>query len=123
MRTHVTRDTRQIGFVLGVSGMAAATSFGTLMAGRVVVGLGVGFGIAADPVYKLVHCRGDRASTTVTPRVVKAVDPDVPRRRPSARYIAEIAPAAHRGALVTWAEIGVNVGIVGGFLAGCVPPL
>jgi MFS family permease len=35
-------------------------------------------------------------------------------------YIAEISPAAHRGELVTWSELALNVGIVLGFLSGIV---
>ncbi len=35
-------------------------------------------------------------------------------------YIAEISPAAHRGELVTWSEMALNVGIVLGFLSGIV---
>jgi MFS family permease len=35
-------------------------------------------------------------------------------------YIAEISPAAHRGELVTWSEVAINVGIVLGFLSGIV---
>ena len=55
------------------------------MVGRVFVGIGVGSGLAIDPVY-----------------------------------IAEISPAAHRGRLVTWSEIALNVGIVFGFASGAV---
>lgn len=33
-------------------------------------------------------------------------------------YISEISPAKHRGELVTWSEIGVNVGILLGFSTG-----
>ena len=35
-------------------------------------------------------------------------------------YISEIAPAEHRGRLVTWAEIGINVGLVLGFCSGLI---
>lgn len=35
-------------------------------------------------------------------------------------YIAEISPAAHRGHLVTWSEVALNVGIVFGFLSGII---
>jgi len=35
-------------------------------------------------------------------------------------YIAEISPAAHRGQLVTWSEMAINVGVVLGFLSGIV---
>jgi Sugar (and other) transporter len=35
-------------------------------------------------------------------------------------YISEISPAKHRGELVTWSEIGINVGIVLGFINGLV---
>jgi MFS family permease len=35
-------------------------------------------------------------------------------------YIAEISPAAHRGELVTWSEMALNVGIVLGFFSGIV---
>jgi len=37
-----------------------------------------------------------------------------------ALYIAELAPAAQRGALVTWSEIGTNLGILIGFAANLV---
>ena len=33
-------------------------------------------------------------------------------------YIAEVSPAAHRGELVTWSEMALNVGIVLGFFSG-----
>jgi MFS family permease len=33
-------------------------------------------------------------------------------------YIAEISPAKHRGELVTWSEIAINVGLVLGFSTG-----
>ena len=49
------------------------------------VGIGVGFGLAIDPLY-----------------------------------ISEMSPAAHRGQLVTWSEMAINVGIVLGFLTGLV---
>ena len=35
-------------------------------------------------------------------------------------YISEMSPAAHRGQLVTWSEMAINVGIVLGFLTGLV---
>eukprot|EP00538_Stauroneis_constricta_P013176 CAMPEP_0119551002 /NCGR_PEP_ID=MMETSP1352-20130426/4407_1 /TAXON_ID=265584 /ORGANISM="Stauroneis constricta, Strain CCMP1120" /LENGTH=568 /DNA_ID=CAMNT_0007597005 /DNA_START=199 /DNA_END=1905 /DNA_ORIENTATION=- len=38
-------------FILGVLLMASAQSYGALMAGRTLVGLGVGFGLAIDPLY------------------------------------------------------------------------
>jgi len=72
-----------VGFVIGVLIMATAPNYGMLMFGRVFVGLGVGFGLAIDPLY-----------------------------------ISEIAPAPHRGRLVTWSEIAINVGIVFGFSTG-----
>ena len=70
-------------FIAGVATLALARGFGTLMLGRALVGVGVGFGQAQDPIY-----------------------------------IAEIAPPAHRGRLVTWCEIGTNVGILFGFACG-----
>ena len=72
-----------VGFEIGVLTMVLSRSFAVLMAGRALVGLGVGFGFAVDPVY-----------------------------------IAEIAPPAMRGRLVTWSEIATNVGILAGFLCG-----
>jgi len=50
-----------------------------------ILGLGVGFGLAIDPLY-----------------------------------ISEMTPAAHRGELVTWSEMAINVGLVLGFLSGIV---
>lgn len=35
-------------------------------------------------------------------------------------YIAEITPAEHRGELVTWSEIAINIGIVFGFSMGLI---
>jgi MFS family permease len=72
-----------VSFIVGLIIMALANSFEILMFGRVFVGLGVGFGLAIDPLY-----------------------------------IAEISPAAHRGELVTWSEMALNVGLVLGFSAG-----
>jgi MFS family permease len=65
--------------------MAIADSYTILMVGRFFIGLGVGFGLAIDPLY-----------------------------------IAEVTPASHRGELVTWSEIGTNVGILLGFFSGVV---
>jgi len=74
-----------INFILGVLIMATAGGFGALMVGRFFLGIGVGFGLAIDPLY-----------------------------------ISEMSPAAHRGRLVTWSEMAINVGIVLGFLSGIV---
>jgi sugar porter (SP) family MFS transporter len=60
--------------------MALSKSYALLLFGRFFVGVGVGIGLAIDPLY-----------------------------------IAEISPAKHRGQLVTWSEIAINVGIVIGF--------
>jgi sugar porter (SP) family MFS transporter len=72
-------------FILGIIIMACAWSYPVIMFGRVFVGLGVGFGLAIDPLY-----------------------------------ISEMSPAAHRGELVTWSEMAINVGIVLGFAAGLI---
>jgi len=69
-----------IAFIAGCIIMAAAPTYGMLMFGRCFVGLGVGTGLAIDPMY-----------------------------------ISEVTPAKHRGQLVTWSEIALNVGIVLGF--------
>lgn len=69
-----------IGFIIGCVIMAVSNSYGLLLFGRLFVGIGVGTGLAIDPLY-----------------------------------IAEVTPARHRGALVTWSEIALNVGIVLGF--------
>ncbi|GAX25840.1 hypothetical protein FisN_6Hh122 [Fistulifera solaris] len=67
-------------FIIGSIIQTTTGSYGLLMFGRVFVGLGVGFGLALDPIY-----------------------------------IAEITPAKHRGELVTWSEISLNIGLVLGF--------
>lgn len=64
------------GFILGRTVMACSQSYATLMMGRTLVGLGVGVGLAIDPLY-----------------------------------IAEVTPASHRGELVTWSEIALNVSV------------
>ncbi|KAG7361010.1 D-xylose-proton symporter [Nitzschia inconspicua] len=74
-----------LAFIIGLIIMACANGFAVLMLGRFFVGLGVGFGLAIDPLY-----------------------------------IAEVSPAAHRGELVTWSEMAINVGIVLGFFSGIV---
>ena len=35
-------------------------------------------------------------------------------------YISEITPASHRGEIVTWSEIAINVGVVLGFCSGII---
>ncbi|KAL3941283.1 MAG: hypothetical protein SGBAC_004331 [Bacillariaceae sp.] len=70
-------------FIFGVIVMGVSHSYLVLMMGRLLVGLGVGFGLAIDPIY-----------------------------------IAEVTPPQFRGELVTWSEIGINVGIVLGFATG-----
>lgn len=74
-----------IGFIFGTVIQSGAGGYASLMLGRSFVGLGVGFGLAVDPVY-----------------------------------ISEISQAAHRGQLVTWSEIAVNIGILLGFISGLV---
>lgn len=72
-----------VGFIVGLLVQAFANDYIILMIGRAIVGLGVGVGLAIDPMY-----------------------------------ISEISPAKHRGMLVTWSEVGINVGIVMGFSMG-----
>jgi sugar porter (SP) family MFS transporter len=74
-----------VGFIIGLFIMAMSSSYGLLLFGRTFVGLGVGIGLAIDPLY-----------------------------------IAELSPAKHRGRLVTYSEIALNVGIVLGFSSGLV---
>mmetsp|Transcript_101168 Transcript_101168/g.151539 ORF Transcript_101168/g.151539 Transcript_101168/m.151539 type:complete len:522 (-) Transcript_101168:198-1763(-) len=74
-----------ISFIIGLVIMSLAGGYTVLMIGRVFVGLGVGFGLAIDPLY-----------------------------------IAEVSPAAHRGEMVTWSEMALNLGIVLGFFSGIV---
>ena len=69
-------------FIVGVTLMASAPSYGPLLLGRVITGIGTGFGFAIDPLY-----------------------------------ISEISPKHYRGRLVTASEIGLNVGIILGFVA------
>jgi len=70
-------------FIFGTIIQSGANGYIALMLGRAFVGLGVGFGLAVDPMY-----------------------------------IGEISTACHRGQLVTWSEIGINIGIVAGFSSG-----
>ncbi|CAB9501468.1 Facilitated trehalose transporter Tret1 [Seminavis robusta] len=71
------------GFLNGLIIMAIGQTYGQILAGRILVGIGCGVGFAVDPLY-----------------------------------ISEIAPAKHRGELVTWSDIGINVGVVLGFSTG-----
>lgn len=72
-------------FIVGIVITSTAGGYSALMVGRFFLGIGVGFGLAIDPLY-----------------------------------ISEMTPAAHRGQLVTWSEMAINVGIVLGFLSGIV---
>lgn len=72
-----------VGFILGILIMIVSNSYEILLFGRAFVGLGLGIGLAVDPMY-----------------------------------IAEISPAQHRGKLVTYSEIALNLGIVFGFSTG-----
>jgi MFS family permease len=72
-----------VGFLIGITIMVFSKSYEVLLVGRFFVGLGVGVGLAIDPLY-----------------------------------IAEVTPAKHRGELVTWSEIFLNIGIVLGFSTG-----
>lgn len=68
--------------IVGLAVAVTSQGFAALMLGRVVVGAGVGLGLALDPLY-----------------------------------IAEISPADQRGMLVSYSEVGINVGITLGFVS------
>ncbi|KAL7572387.1 hypothetical protein ACA910_021597 [Epithemia clementina (nom. ined.)] len=72
-----------VSIIIGIIITVIAQDYAGLMAGRLLVGLGIGVGLAIDPLY-----------------------------------IAEVTPAEHRGELVTWSEIAMNVGVVFGFSTG-----
>ncbi|XP_020524643.1 probable polyol transporter 4 isoform X2 [Amborella trichopoda] len=69
-------------FQSGAALMAMAPSFTILMVGRLLAGIGIGFGVMIAPVY-----------------------------------IAEISPAVTRGALTSFPEIFINVGILLGYVS------
>ncbi|MQM03001.1 hypothetical protein Taro_035772 [Colocasia esculenta] len=69
-------------FQSGAAVMAFAPSFGVLMMGRLMAGVGIGFGVMIAPVY-----------------------------------IAEISPAVARGALTSFPEIFINLGILLGYIS------
>ncbi|CAN6455880.1 unnamed protein product [Victoria cruziana] len=69
-------------FQSGAAIMAVAPSFGFLMVGRLLAGIGIGFGVMIAPVY-----------------------------------IAEISPAITRGALTSFPEIFINLGILLGYVS------
>ncbi|XP_002984640.2 probable polyol transporter 4 [Selaginella moellendorffii] len=68
-------------FFLGAGVMGLTPNFGILLGGRIVAGIGVGFGLMIAPVYT-----------------------------------AELAPAASRGALVSFPETFINLGILLGYI-------
>ena len=70
-------DVAAVSVIIGLVISASSQEYLQLMVGRLFVGLGVGFGLAIDPLY-----------------------------------IAEIAPAEHRGRLSCWSEFAINVGIL-----------
>lgn len=74
--------TAQLCEVVGIIVVCSSERFLDLMAGRLIIGAGVGVGMAIDPLY-----------------------------------IAEAAPASHRGALTSWSEFAINFGIMLGFAA------
>ena len=69
-------------FFLGSLTLASSSTFGMLLLGRALLGLGVGTGLSIDPLY-----------------------------------ISEISPPAHRGLLVSWSEVSINLGIIAGFVS------
>lgn len=69
-------------FQMGAAIMAFAPSFSILMVGRLLAGVGIGFGVMIAPVY-----------------------------------IAEISPAVARGALTSFPEIFINLGILLGYIS------
>eukprot|EP00268_Persea_americana_P027944 TRINITY_DN27180_c0_g1_i1.p1 TRINITY_DN27180_c0_g1~~TRINITY_DN27180_c0_g1_i1.p1 ORF type:complete len:519 (+),score=91.35 TRINITY_DN27180_c0_g1_i1:273-1829(+) len=69
-------------FQTGTAIMACAPSFPILMVGRLLAGVGIGFGVMIAPVY-----------------------------------IAEISPAVARGALTSFPEIFINLGILLGYIS------
>ncbi|XP_068652194.1 probable polyol transporter 4 [Aristolochia californica] len=69
-------------FQTGAVIMAAAPSFAVLMVGRLLAGVGIGFGVMIAPIY-----------------------------------IAEISPAVARGALTSFPEIFINLGILLGYVS------
>jgi MFS family permease len=102
-----------VSFIVGLVVMALANGYTMLMIGRVFVGLGVGFGLAVCYFCLLIVCFTMDAFICSIGFVIFLVQIDP-------LYIAEISPAAHRGELVTWSELALNVGIVLGFLSGIV---
>ena len=72
-------------FLFGSIIQSVSTTFPILLFGRMYIGLGVGTGLAVNPLY-----------------------------------IAEVTPAAHRGQMVTWIEIAMNIGLVLGFATGVI---
>lgn len=71
----------QVFVIVGIAAVSFSQGFPELLAGRIIMGVGVGIGFSIDPLY-----------------------------------IAEVAPAAHRGEFTSWCEVAVNVGITLGFL-------
>ncbi|XP_077241719.1 major facilitator superfamily protein [Tasmannia lanceolata] len=69
-------------FQIGAGIMAFAPSFTVLMVGRLLAGVGIGFGVMIAPVY-----------------------------------IAEISPSVSRGALTSFPEIFINIGILLGYIS------
>ncbi|KAH7864888.1 hypothetical protein Vadar_013420 [Vaccinium darrowii] len=69
-------------FQTGAAIMALAPSFTILMVGRLLAGIGIGFGVMITPVY-----------------------------------IAEISPSMERGALTSFPEIFINLGILLGYVS------
>lgn len=69
-------------FQTGATIMALAPSFTVLMVGRLLAGIGIGFGVMIAPVY-----------------------------------IAEISPSIERGALTSFPEIFINLGILLGYVS------
>lgn len=72
----------QVVVIVGIAAVCSSRSFAGLMAGRVLVGVGVGIGFSIDPLY-----------------------------------IAEVAPATHRGELTAWCEVALSMGVTLGFVA------
>lgn len=80
------------------------------MVGRVIVGIGIGLGELHyhNRATGMLHCcLIPRPSTPHHPTGL-SIDP---------LYISEVAPPSHRGHLVSFSEIAINLGILLGFIA------
>eukprot|EP00466_Bigelowiella_natans_P012963 jgi/Bigna1/146094/aug1.108_g20802 len=94
-------------FALGAGVMTAATNFAILFIGRIITGVGVGFGVIIIHYRLFAFPDSDHHPIIIHYRLVIAP-----------LYLSEVVPPEKRGFLVCLFDVILNVGILEGYIVG-----